>query len=250
MMGCLVAIATFSTPCLGQAAEISPDKKSPAKLELSQMFSEEISNILNVCAENGGVNLAKANAQDGSVVCIDGQEKAQIPYKSYLSTFSDFTSALFLLGIKVSLINEPNAPEISQRLRELLTTTDGQEKFKGILKSALLNSNGAFRSGESLDILVAEVLTRTVPILKDSTALDQFLVGKDQDQQIVRQFCTKPGMSVSQAQAAITGVTSLQLYASCIKASGLTQDINNDASSKKSLNTPSSKSPPAPSSRR
>lgn len=249
MLGCCVAIATLAIPLPGRAAEISPEKKNAAAVELSKMFSLEIRNTLNACTENGGVNLAKTDAQGGFVVCSDGNQKNKVPYKTYLSTFSDFVSAGFLVGFQAALDNDPQSKASSQALQALFQSESGQGLLKDVLTSALSNTQAvASGSRESLDILVQEVLTRTRPILQDSEALEKLLGNDAQYQQIVTKFCTDPGMSVTQAQAEIPGVSNLQLYASCIKASGLTEDIKQEENAETNPTAPSSEPPKAQSS--
>ncbi|NJR40852.1 MAG: hypothetical protein HC781_20940 [Leptolyngbyaceae cyanobacterium CSU_1_4] len=52
------------------------------------------------------------------------------------------------------------------------------------------------------------------------------LVGTtEQYGQVVSNFCSTPGMSITQAQQTIPGLSSIQLYAVCVQESGLAEEL-------------------------
>ncbi len=224
------AIAVFSSSMLALAAD-SPTTPPAApsgepSQALSKMFSQEIRDTLNACATGGGVILTKGAGGDGSVLCKENKKSTKIPYNTYLTTFSDFVSAGFLVGFRSALQDDPQAKGSAAAIQDLFKSEAGEGLLKQVLTTALANTQAiASDSQESLDILVAEVLKRTQPILRDSAALDSLFGSPSEYKQIVEKFCTIPGMSVPKAQAAIPGITSIQLYASCIQASGLAKEI-------------------------
>jgi hypothetical protein len=240
------AIAATAWPLIGVAAETPAPSVDSAKA-LSNMFSQDIRDTLNACIESGGVNLAQGAAKDGSVQCKDEKKRTKIPYETYLTTFSDFVSAGFLVGFKAALQDDPQAQKNATAIQELFRSDAGTGLLKQVLTTALTNTQAiAGDSPASLDILVAEVLKRTQPILKDSVALNNLFGSETENKQIVAKFCSTPGMSVQKAQTEIPGITSIQLYASCIQASGLAKEMVPAAKPSEPDKTPGS-STPAPS---
>lgn len=158
------------------------------------------------------------------MVCNDGSQKYKVPYQTYIDTTSDFFSAMMLVSFNEEYKSYP--PNFRPFLQAALNSESGLEVIETVMKSSL-SKNPIFgnNSGESLDIAVKEVLTRVRPFFQDLEGLAKFLDENTQYPLIVSKFCTNSGQSVAQVQSVIPGVSGLQLYASCIKASGLTEVI-------------------------
>lgn len=201
-------------------AQPKPTPNSENIRRLSTMFSADIQQTLSACWEKGKVNLAAGASSNGTVVCGDGSENNNVKFNDYVDTLSDFFGASFLIGAKSALESNPQlSPEM---LAGFLKTPDGINSLRNALEVSLVSSQMLPKdSPESVKILVNNIIQRSQPILEDPKGLTNLLGSKQQYQDIVQKFCYSPGMSVNQALTEVTGLNSIQLYAICVKESGI-----------------------------
>jgi hypothetical protein len=217
----LPAIAAETTPA---ATPSAPPATSPALQKLMTMFSAEIKTTLNACREQGGVNLAAGAQADGSVLCANGEPKTAVPYDSYLSTVTDMTTAVSLVGLKTVIATNPNVtPEM---IVTFLSSPNGVAVLQGAVQSAIAQSSlFPAASPESTTLLANQVIERLVPTMQSTNNLASLVGTTEQYGQVVSNFCSTPGMSIAQAQQTIPGLSPVQLYAVCVQESGLAEEV-------------------------
>jgi hypothetical protein len=221
-----LAAAPTATPAPADPRDFSTSAflESPAAQRLMEMFSPEIQAVLGACVASGGVDLDAGAAADGGVICADGATVAEVAYSEYVNTLSDLLAASGLVGFRTVLDANPQiSPEL---IATYAASSQGSDMLRtaiemGISQSQLLPSITAATS----TVLVNEVLARLLPTLQDPAAFANLLGSSDQYQQVVNRFCTAPGMSVEQANTAIPGLSSLQLYSICVAESGIAEQV-------------------------
>jgi hypothetical protein len=206
------------------STEPSQTSTSPALQKLMTMFSADIKTMLNACREQGGVNLAAGAQADGSVLCANGEPKAAIPYDNYLSTVSDVAAAVSLVGLKTVIAGNPSiSPEM---VVTFLTSPNGTTVLKDAVQTAIARSSLIpTASPESTTLLAEQIIGRLVPTLHSTNNLTNLVGTTEQYSQVVSNFCSTPGMSVTQAQQTIPGLSAIQLYAVCVQESGLAEEV-------------------------
>jgi hypothetical protein len=218
----LPVLAAETTPT--ETAPSAQPAASPALQKLMTMFSAEIKTTLNACREQGGVNLAAGAQADGSVLCANGAPKEAVPYDSYLSTVTDMTTAVSLVGLKTVIATNPNVtPEM---IVTFLSSPNGTAVLQGAVQSAIARSSlFPVASPESTTLLANQVIERLVPTLQSTNNLATLVGTTEQYGQVVSNFCSTPGMSVAQAQQTVPGLSPIQLYAVCVQESGLAEEV-------------------------
>ncbi|MBW4516154.1 MAG: hypothetical protein KME11_13150 [Timaviella obliquedivisa GSE-PSE-MK23-08B] len=206
------------------AAEPPQANSSPALQKLMMMFSPDIKTTLNACREQGGVDLAAGAQADGSVLCANGEPKAAVPYDNYLSTVSDVAAAVGLVGLKTVIAGNPSiSPEM---MVSFLTSPNGAATLKNAVQTAIARSSLIpIASPESTTLLADQIIGRLVPTLESTNNLTNLVGTTEQYGQVVSNFCSTPGMSITQAQQTIPGLSSVQLYAVCVQESGLADEL-------------------------
>lgn len=206
------------------AAPQNPIESSQAAQKLNEMFSQEIQQVLNSCANEGSVNLGAGPDRDGSVVCGDGTRNSTTQFNDYVATVSDFLSASFLIGVQAALKAYPDfKPEM---VAMFANDPQGRASLEEALTSAITSSGMVPKdSPKSVSFLTDKVLERSLPILKNPAVFSNLLGNSQQYAQVASKFCTAPGMSVAQAKTVFPGLNSVQLYAICIQESGLASEI-------------------------
>jgi hypothetical protein len=206
-------------------AQPQTQSQPPAGMQrLMQMFSPEIQATLNACQGKGGVNLAATTNQDGAIVCGDSSSVPQVSYRNYVNTTADLLAASSLVGLRAAMRSDPHlSPE---QVMTALTSSEGSASLRrsmqtAIARTGLVSSNSA----ESSSRLADEIMGRLVPAFQGTNNLQNLLGTTVQYNQVVRQFCTVPGMSVEQAEQTIPGLNSVQLYAICVQESGLADEL-------------------------
>lgn len=200
--------------------EPRPMPRSSAIQPLLQMFSPEIRATLNACANHGRVNLAAGASQDGWVICGDGSPELDITFNHYINTLSDILAASSLVGFHIALADNPQLS--SEMLAAFLANSQGTAVLQNAIEIAVAqNQLLSTSSPESVSLLSNAVIERLQIALRSPNSLDQLFGTDDQYAQVVEQFCTVPGLSISEAQSAIPGLSPIQLYAICIQESGL-----------------------------
>lgn len=205
-------------------AQPKPTPNAENIKRLSTMFSPDIQQTLSACLEKGKVNLAAGATTNGMVICGDGSENNNVKFNDYVDTLSDFFAASFLIGAKSALESNPRlSPEM---LVNFLKTPDGINSLRNALEVSLVSSKMLPNdSPESVKILVDNIIQRSQPILEDPKGLTNLLGSKQQYQEIVKKFCYAPGMSANQALTEVSGLNSIQLYAICVKESGIVDSM-------------------------
>ncbi|WP_088893715.1 hypothetical protein [Leptolyngbya ohadii] len=211
------AILFRATPA--QAADpATAIEESESAQRLMQMFSPEIQKTLNVCREQGQVNLTADEGANGAVVCGDGTVQAEIPLQTYLNTASDFLAASALLGLRQQMETTPQlTPE---QLYAILSTTEGKAVIQDAVVAALVQSGAIEANSDGAALLSNQVMDKLLPTMEQTNNLRTLLGTEAQYKQIVQSFCTAPGMPIEQAQQQTT-LSPVQLYAICIQESGL-----------------------------
>ncbi len=191
---------------------------------LSQMFSPDIQGTMGACWDHGKPNLAAGANENGALICSDGSPHQSVKFNEYTETISDFFAASFLIGMRsVVSTNSQVTPTI---LANYFNSEKGQDFFRQSLESSLESSKVLPPNDhESIRILVDNIMQRSQPILVNPNAFNNLLGTTEQYQEVVQKFCTPPGMSVRQAQIQLPQLNSIQLYAICLKESGLVDNL-------------------------
>jgi len=221
-LGLSLAVTLFSP--LAAVAEPLQVAQFTATQRLMEMFSPEIQATVNACVEQGKVNLAAGAAPDGSVVCGDGSPEPAVAYTNYVNTVSDILAASALVGVRAAISNDPRvSPEM---ITAYLASAEGNTTLRNVIEAAI-QQNQLFpaESTESVTLLSDAVMQRLVPTLSNPNSLTTLLGTSEQYAQVVSNFCTAPGMSVSQAQSTVPGLSAIQLYAICIQESGVADEM-------------------------
>ncbi|WP_448602332.1 hypothetical protein [Thermoleptolyngbya sp.] len=209
-------------PQAGFASEPPSPQRSNALQRLGQMFSPEIQSTIGACLEQGKVDVAAGPTDSGAVRCGDGST-VSVPYAAYVTTVSDVLTASSLVGFRAVL--QSNAGVSPAMLRMFLNSPQGAIVLRQAVQSAITQSELLPATAtESTNILTDAVLTRLLPSLQDPTTLDTLLGTTEQYNQVVREFCTAPGMSIDQAKSRLP-LNELQLYAICIQESGVADEV-------------------------
>jgi hypothetical protein len=217
------ALSSFILRPLPAIAETTPPVSSGAVQRLTNMFSPEIQRTISACWGQGKVNLAVGAGRNGVVTCGDGSTNP-VAYTDYVNTVSDILAASSLVGFKALLSS--NAQISPQMLTTFLANSEGTGLLRNAIQNAITQSNLLpAQATASNTLLVDQVMQRILPNLQDPTRLDNLLGTRDQYTQVVRNFCTAPGMSVNQARTLMPGLDSLQLYAICIQESGVANEM-------------------------
>jgi hypothetical protein len=156
------------------------------------------------------------------VFCADGSANpvASPSYDSYVDHLSDFLAASFLVGINFAIEADPTANP------QLLALVLNDPQYIASLRSSIETSipdTGlvAANSPQSTALLTDEITQRLLISIRNSANSQTVLGSPEQYNQVVQNFCAVPGTPVEQAQAAVPGLTRIQLYAICIQDSGL-----------------------------
>lgn len=213
-----ISLALFSLPSQAQPKSSQP---ATTNQRLDQMFSLDIQQTLNVCAEQKLVNIAAGSDVDGSVICGDGFRNSAVQFTNYMNISSDFLAAAFLVGFRTAYKNDRNlTPQQQAEILALFSTPSGTTFIRQALEQNLVESNMISKgSTRSLSLLVNSILQRSLPILKNSNNLENLFGTPNQYKLVVEKFCTLPGISVPQAKM-LSKLNSIQLYAICIQESG------------------------------
>jgi hypothetical protein len=230
-------LSLISASCLGlsqlsllMAAIPMPASAEPLQIaqaagsdRLSQMFSPEIQATINACSTQGKADLAAGAGADGSLKCGDGSSVPNVAYVDYVDTVSNILAASVLVGMKTAITNEPRiTPEV---VVNFLSTAQGVETLRSGIETAITqNQLVPANSTQSVTLLTDAVIQQLTPVLTPAT-LDTLLGTPEQSRQIVSNFCTAPGTSVPQALTLAPGLNQIQLYAICIQASGITDEV-------------------------
>jgi hypothetical protein len=219
-----LSLSLIHQPLPAVADAVVPPAQSAAAEQLLQMFSPQIQATINACAERGKVNLSAGATSDGSVTCADGSPNSAVTYADYLTTISDILAASVLVGVRAAMANDPRiTPEM---VTAFLASSQGSSTLRGGIQAAIMqNQLLPADQPESVALLTDTVITRVTPTLQDPAGLDMLFGTSEQYSQVVDSFCTPPGMSVSQVQALLPDVSSIQLYAICVQESGITEEI-------------------------
>lgn len=201
----------LSRPFPAQAAEPDPTQR------LMEMFSPQIRETMNACREQGQVNLAAGAGTDGGVVCGNGTVAA-VSFQTYLNTVSDFLAASTLLGMRQQIAVTPEVTP--DRLLLLFNSDEGRAFLQNTLRTGLMQS-GMLAPNSDPAPLTEQIIGKLLPTVQRTSYLQTLLGTETQYSQVVQSFCTAPGMSVEQAQQTVPGLDAVQLYAICIKESGL-----------------------------
>lgn len=222
----LTVLSALALPGLAPQPGFTADPPSPqrssALQRLGQMFSPEIQSTIGACLEQGKVDVAAGPTNGGAVRCGDGST-ASVPYAAYVNTVSDVLTASSLVGFRTVL--QSNSGVSPEMLRMFLNSPQGAVVLRQAVQSAITQSELLPATAtESTNILADAVMTRLLPSLQDPTTLDTLLGTPEQYSQVVREFCTAPGMSVEQAKSRLP-LNELQLYAICIQESGVADEV-------------------------
>ncbi|MBD2463005.1 hypothetical protein H6G89_18350 [Oscillatoria sp. FACHB-1407] len=217
---CAPAIASRHqpTPTAEPASEASESVQ-----RLAEMFSVEIQSTLNACWNQGKVDLAAGAAQSGAVTCGNGTTDNTVTYSDYVNTVSDILAASGLVGFRTVIASNPRINP--QMISTFLSDPQGTAILRQTVQTAITQSQLLpAEATQSNAILTEQVMERLVPSLQNPTVLDGLLGSEEQYTQVVSNFCTAPGMSVSEAKAIVPDLSSIQLYAICIHESGVTDE--------------------------
>lgn len=207
-----IGLGSFALrPFSAQAAEPEPTQR------LMEMFSPQIRDTMNACREQGQVNLTAGAGTNGGVICGDGTV-AEVPFQTYLNTVSDFLAASTLLGMRQQIAVTPEVTP--DRLLLLFDSDEGRSFLQNTLQTGLLQS-GMLSPNSDPAPLTNQIISKLLPTVQRTNYLQTLLGSETQYNQVVQSFCTAPGMSVEQAQQTVPGLDAVQLYAICIKESGL-----------------------------
>ncbi|MBF2083161.1 hypothetical protein [Thermoleptolyngbya sp. C42_A2020_037] len=222
----LTVLSALALPGLalqpGFAADPPSPQRSSALQRLGQMFSPEIQSTIGACLEQGKVDVAAGPTSSGAVRCGDGSTTS-VPYAAYVATVSDVLTASSLVGFRAVL--QSNSGVSPEMLRMFVNSPQGGIVLRQAVQTAITQSELLPATATaSTDILTDAVLTRLLPSLQDPTTLDTLLGTPEQYSQVVREFCTAPGMSVEQAKSRLP-LNELQLYAICIQESGVADEM-------------------------
>jgi len=189
---------------------------------LGSMFSPEIQTTVAACWEQGKVQLRSTVRPEEWVICRDGSVVEGVTYGTYLSTLADVMAASTLVGLRTAMETDPRLTP--QLLSTFVATDQGNQLLETIVQSAIVQSSlQPPNVPESSAILTEAVVDRLETNLQDPTRLNTLLGTPTQYSQTVNQFCTAPGMAVTDAQRQI-GLDPIQLYAVCINESGTARD--------------------------
>ncbi len=213
------------SPQRSQAQTIqAPEIANLAMQRLATKFSPDIQATLAACQEQGKVNVSAGADQDGSVICGDQSRTSPVPYQTYVATLSDLLSGIGLAGVRSYM--QAN-PQISPRfVASLARTPNGSRVVRDELRKALIESKiVAGQPPQSVNFLVDQVMQKAMPVLRNPAALQALYGTSSQYTQVVQTFCTPPGLSIDQAKVALPQLSTVQLYAICVKESGLADEI-------------------------
>ncbi|MDW8201142.1 MAG: hypothetical protein RML75_08035 [Cyanobacteriota bacterium SKYGB_h_bin112] len=224
--GCLSLLAAtlVIAPCRSQAETIKATAIAALAMQrLGDKFSPDIQATLAACRDRGKVNLSLGPDQDGSVICGDQSRNSPVQYQAYVATLSDLLSGMGLAGIRSYM--QAN-PQVSPRfVAAIARTPNGTRLVRDEVRKALADSAIVAGESPSVNLLTDQVLQRALPILRNPAALQSLYGTSSQYRQVVQTFCTPPGTSVEQLKSAIPQLNSVQLYAICVKESGLADEI-------------------------
>jgi hypothetical protein len=216
----VAALAAATSPD-GPDLDLPEPGMTPAIQRLSEMFSPEIQAVITACEQNGRVDLTAS--APGVLICGDGSRQSQITVHTYIDTISDLLAASVLVGLYTALQDNP---AISPTMLSALTSNSGMGLLQNIIAFSISRTQLlADTPDNSPEPLVAAIATKLTPVFQNPGQFDTLLGTPVQYDQVVASFCTTPGMSTEQAQQQFPGLSSLQLYAICIDASGISEDI-------------------------
>lgn len=214
------ALCWLNTPAIANPA-------ASANLGLDQFVQSlptDIQTILGACGQQGFVDLDAGADNDGSVICLDGSRNSGVAFSDYQNSLLDMSSASFMVGIQTGMRNSQQVtPEM---MAQIWGSPQGIELLRNILKGYLTQNNVLPASwGSSVDWLVEGVVERSLPLLQDAQVLSNLYGSSTQYQQVVNNFCSPQGRSISQVQQMTPGLSTLQLYAICLKESGFAEEL-------------------------
>lgn len=222
-VGCLSLIETLSALVFILPLQAQP-KTPDSSQRLSNMFSTDIRKTLSACSAQGRVNIAAGSAQNGSVICGDGSSTSSVQFNDYVNTLSDFLTASFLVGYRKAMKANPQLA--SESATSIWQTPTGKILLQQLLEKYLAQSQLLPQnSTQSVSLLVNNIIQRSLPTLQNPSNLENLLGTSNQYKLVVENFCTPPGKSVAQAQTLAPGLSSVQMYAICVKESGIVDEI-------------------------
>ncbi len=221
MVATTLALVPFGSQA--QTAQ-APEIAALAMQRLANNFSPDIQATLAACRDHGKVDVSMGPDQDGSVICGDRSRNSPVQYQTYVTTLSDLLSGIGLAGVRSYM--QAN-PQISPRfVASLARTSNGSRVVRDEVRKALAQSEiVAGQPPQSVNLLADQVLQRSLPVLRNPSALQSLYGTASQYQKAVQTFCTAPGLSVEQAKATIPQLNAVQLYAICAKESGLADEL-------------------------
>jgi hypothetical protein len=225
----LVAWGLLALPTWAASLDLQPpsedlpiEETNPAIQRLSNMFSPEIRTVLGACEQSGGVDLA-ASGDSALLTCGDGSTLTEISTDAYIETMSDFWAASLLVGLHTAFRENP---AISPLMLSSLSTDQGIGLLESILTYGIDRTQFlSDHPNNSPEPLIAAIVEKLLPVFQNPQQLDTLLGEAEQTDQVITTFCTAPGISLDAAQIQFPDLATLQLYAICIDASGLSEEM-------------------------
>jgi len=224
-VGVLLATALALVPSGSRAQTTkAPAIAALAMQRLANKFSPDIQATLAACRNQGKVDLNVGPDQDGSVVCGDKSRNSPVQYQTYVATLADLIAGISLAGVRSYM--QANSQISPRFVASLARTPNGARVVRDEVRKALAQSDiVAGQPPKSVSLLVDQVLQRSMPVLRNPTALQSLYGTTSQYQQAVQTFCNPPGLSIEQAKTTLPQLNAVQLYAICAKESGLADEI-------------------------
>lgn len=213
-----IALAFIPTPSWADSSE-------KAFLQLLDTLPSGLKTTLNACAKNKHVNLAAGADEDGSVICNDGRRDYPAQYEAYLTANGDLLAAEILLAIR-QLVQEGalSLEEISAVLSQPGEAEKLRQEMVGDIKAAINAALGHEKPTPKItQRLTKQAMQQVMPMLQSPTRLQNLFGSGNQYAQVVENFCTPAGVSVSQAKWLIPGLIPAQLYAICAQEANLVE---------------------------
>lgn len=226
-----LALTSLAMPLLApaRAAEPTSPASTPARSggtfdRLGQLFPTAVQQTIGACWDQGKVDLAAGADPDGSVICGDRTAESDVPYADYLTTVSDILVASSLVGFRTVMQTDVRVtPEV---LSSFLASTQGQDLLRTTVQSAIAQSNLIPETAtDSNGVLTDAVVARLIPELLDPTTFSTLTGTPEQYSEVVKSFCTAPGVPVEEIAQRVPELDSIQFYAICIEESGIADEV-------------------------
>ena len=219
-VGICLAISLAFIPTLSRA-----DSSEKAFLQLLDTLPSDLKTTLNACAKNKHVNLAAGPDQDGSVICNDGWRDYPAQYEAYLTANGDLLAAEILLAIRLLVQQgEISLEDISAALSQPGEAAKFRQEMVKDIKASIDVALGHEKPTSKItQRLTNQAMQQVMPMLESPTRLQNLFGSGNQYAQVVENFCTPEGISVSQAKWLIPGLIPAQLYAICAQEANLVE---------------------------